>query len=72
VHHDVEQSIDFQSGDLYFLTESVFALVMLCLFRECEVPDTVLAAVGDSGSIAFLRGKLAEIIPRLCAQINRR
>jgi hypothetical protein len=72
IHHDEEQSIDFQPGDLYFLTESVFTLVMICLFRECAVPDTTLAAVGNSGNIRFLRGKLAEIIPRLFAQVGRR
>lgn len=72
VHHDEEQVIDFQPGDLYFLTESIFALVMLCLFRECEVPDDVLAAVGDSSSIHFLRGKFAEIIPRISAQVTKR
>jgi len=44
-HHDKERAIDFQSGDLYFLTESVFVLVMLCMFRECGVGDDVLNSV---------------------------
>jgi ApeA N-terminal domain 1/Apea-like HEPN len=68
-HHDEERKIDFQSGDLYFLSESVFVLVMLCLFRECDVSDDTLTAVGSTGGIAFLKGKLADIIPRLYAQI---
>jgi hypothetical protein len=70
-HIDEEQAIEFKSGDLYFLAESVFILVMLCLFRECEVSDDVLAAIGESGSIQFLRGKMTEIIPRLYAQVVR-
>ena len=70
-HHDKERAINFQSGDLYFLTESVFALVMLCLLRECRVSEETLAAIGASGSMRFLHGKLTEIIPRLHAQVAR-
>lgn len=69
VHHDAEQKMNFQPGDLYFLTESAFALVMLCLFRECEMSDGVLASISGNGNINFLRDKIAEIVPRLYAQI---
>jgi len=43
---------------------------MLCLFRECEVDAQALTAIGESGSIQFLRDKLSEIIPRLTGQIE--
>lgn len=69
IHHDEEQEIKFQPGDLHFLAESIFSLVMLCLFRECEVRGSVLAGIGDSGSVQFLRGKLNEIVPRIHAQV---
>jgi hypothetical protein len=69
-HHDKERALDLQSGDLYFLTESVFVLVMLCLFRECDVDAQALTAIGESGSIQFLRDKLSKIIPRLTEQIE--
>ena len=71
-HHDEKQAIDFKSGDLHFLTESIFTLVMLCLFRECEMDDKALAAIAGSASIRFLRGKLAEIVPRLHEQVARK
>ncbi len=70
-HHDQDRAIDFENGDLYFLTESVFALVMLCLFRECEMDDKALASIATSDSIRFLRIKLTDIIPRLLGQMSR-
>jgi hypothetical protein len=71
-HHDKDRAIDFKSGDLHFITESVFTLVMLCLFRECEMDDKALTAIAESGSIRFLRAKLTEIIPRLHEQVKRK
>lgn len=72
-HHDEERKVDFQPGDLVFLTESVFALVMLCLFRECDMDNVSLAdAISENASMGFLRGKLAELIPRLHEQIDQR
>jgi hypothetical protein len=71
-HHDKERQIAFKEGDLYFLAESVYLLVMLCLLRECGVNEDVLAEIGDSMSVQFLRRKSAEIIPRLYPQVVRR
>jgi len=71
-HHDSEREIKFEAGDLYFLTESVFALVMLCLFRECEIDDKALAAIAGSSSIQFLKAKLAGIVPRIYEQVKRK
>lgn len=70
-HHDKERAIDFQPGDLYFLTESLFTLVMLCLLRECGMSDQTLGTIATNSSIVFLRGKLGEIVPRLHAQVTR-
>jgi len=69
-HHDKDRPITFEDGDLYFLAESVYMLVMLCLFRECGVSDNVISGIGDSMNIQFLRRKLARIVPRLLAEIN--
>lgn len=71
-HHDKDRQITFKEGDLYFLAESVYLLVMLCLLRECGVNEGVLAGVEDSMSMQFLRLKLAEIIPRLYPQVVKR
>jgi ApeA N-terminal domain 1 len=69
-HYDKVRQIEFATGDLYFLTQSVFMLVMLCLFRECEVAAETLDAIGETAGINFLKSKLGEIVPRLCAQIE--
>jgi hypothetical protein len=67
-HHDKDRPITFEDGDLYFLAESVYTLVMLCLFRQCGVADDVISGIGDSMNMQFLRQKLAGIVPRLQAQ----
>lgn len=69
-HHEKERAIPFEQGDLYFLTESLFVLVMLCLFRECGVDRSVTGRITESQSIEFLRGKLSDIIPRLYSAIE--
>jgi hypothetical protein len=71
-HHDQNRAIAFEPGDLHFLTESVFMLVMICLFRECQMEDKVLSAIAASGSTQSLRTKLAPVIPRLQAQIAKK
>jgi hypothetical protein len=68
-HHDENRPVSFEDGDLYFLAESVYMLVMLCLFRECGVADDVIVGVGDSMGMQLLRRKLAGIIPRLRTQV---
>jgi len=70
-HHDKDQPVEFRPGDLYFIAESIFLLVMLCLFRECGMDDTALAAIAESASAQFLRDKLAELVPRLHEQMKQ-
>ena len=71
-HHDQRRALSFEAGDLYFLTESVFMLVMLCLFRECQMDDKTLSAIAGSGSTQYLRTRLTVVIPRLYAEITSR
>jgi hypothetical protein len=71
-HHDQRRALSLEMGDLHFLTESVFMLVMLCLFRECQMDDKTLSAIAGSGSTQFLRTKLTVVIPRLHAEITSR
>jgi len=70
-HHDKERQIEFASGDLYFLAESIFMLVMLCLFRECEVAAETLDTLGETAGIQFLKSKLDEITARLYRQVEK-
>jgi hypothetical protein len=69
-HHDKRRVIKFEPGDAYFLAESVFVLVMLCLLRECEVDAKTLANVRENPNMQFLCGRLVEIIPRLREQLK--
>jgi hypothetical protein len=69
-HHDKERKIEFARGDLHFLAESIFMLVMLCLFRECEVASETLDTIGETNVIQFLRSSLNEIVPRLYGEIE--
>jgi len=69
-HRDESRAMPFEPGDLYLLTESVFMLVMLCLFRECQMDDRTLSAIAESKSIESLRTKLTPVILRLHARIT--
>jgi hypothetical protein len=71
IHHEEDRAVEFKPGDLHFLAESIFLLVMLCLFRECGVDGEILMRASDSGSMQFLREKLVEVIPRLDEAIQR-
>jgi len=45
-------------------------LVMLSLFRECEVAAETLEAIGETGGIQFLKSKLGEVVTRIYGQIE--
>ena len=70
-HHDKERQIEFARGDLYFLAESIFMLVMLCLFRECQIAPETLEALGETAGIQFLKSKLDGVVPRIYEQIQK-
>ncbi|MEU8981000.1 HEPN domain-containing protein [Streptomyces sp. NPDC048309] len=63
-HHDERQPLDRHPGDVYFLTQSVYVLVMLCLLRECGVNPETFARIENSPAIRFLSAKVNEIVPR--------
>ncbi|QNT95792.1 hypothetical protein HEP81_05540 [Streptomyces griseofuscus] len=63
-HHDENQPLDRRPGDVYFLTQSVYVLVMLCLLRECGVEADSFARFEKSPAIRFLSEKVSEIVPR--------
>jgi ApeA N-terminal domain 1 len=71
-HYDKDRRLVFEEGDLYFLAESVYVLVMLCLFRECGVAADVLSSVREGMNMQFLRQRLVGVVPRLSAQVVRR
>lgn len=64
-HHDAHQPFERQRGDLLFLADSLYVLVMLCMFKECEVSDDILVNIQENRRIRFTHDKLQEVIPRL-------
>jgi hypothetical protein len=64
-HYDEEQESPFSAGDLYYLSESLLILVMLCLFVESGVPQEYLNGIAENQRVLFLRRRLAQVVPRL-------
>jgi hypothetical protein len=69
-HHDKRRVIKFEPGDAYFLAESVFVLVMLCLLRECEVDAKTLANVRENPNMQFLCGQASGNHPSLARTVE--
>ncbi|MFI9366835.1 HEPN domain-containing protein [Kitasatospora sp. NPDC053057] len=64
-HHDEDQKLDLRPGDLYFISQSIYVLVMLSLLRACGVEANAFSNIIDVPNIGFLRDNLREIIPRV-------
>jgi hypothetical protein len=69
-HHDPNQAIDRQPGDLNYTTESIYIMTIIALLRECEVPEIVLESFKDSARVRFIRDGLTEVLPRLARYIR--
>jgi ApeA N-terminal domain 1/Apea-like HEPN len=70
-HHDPNQAIDRQPGDLEWAAESIYVLIMLALLRECEIPESVIETFRNSRRVSFIQGHLSEMIPRLAQYVRR-
>ena len=70
-HHDPNQAIQRQTGDLSTITESLYLLVMIALLRECDIPDEVIARFRSSRRVSFVQGQLGQILPRLQQYLRR-
>jgi hypothetical protein len=70
-HHEEDQEFELAGGDLFFLANSAYTLVLLCLLKECGISDDVLATAESNQRLMFLRQQLAEIVPRLHKQVQR-
>lgn len=63
--HEEEGIVDVTiPGDVYWLAESVYFLVMLCLFRECGVPDEVLVKSCETQSYIILKMSIDDAVLR--------
>jgi ApeA N-terminal domain 1 len=63
-------SPEFDGGDLVFLTESVYAVVRICMLLDCGVPIDTLTQNADSGSVYWYRGRLAQAIEHVREQLK--
>ncbi len=61
VHRDPRRTVsDSNGGTLYFLAESAYFLVVLCLLRECGVPDEVLQRIGKNDRFTWIAKHVKE------------
>jgi hypothetical protein len=63
-------SPEFDGGDLVFLTESVYAVVRICMLLDCGVAIDTLKQKADSDTIYRYRGRLAQSIERVREQLR--
>ena len=68
IHYDPKRPPTHNAVDLGDITDSLFVLVMLVLFRECELPDDIFDNLTRSPRLALLHDRLAEVIPRLAKE----
>jgi hypothetical protein len=72
VHNDEDQPFVWEQADLYFLGETVYLLVLLCLFRSAGVPTECLDGIANNRRVAYIKTRIPEIIDRLYPQTRRR
>ena len=63
-------SPEFDGGDLVFLTESVYAVVRICMLLDCGVSIDALTQKADSDTVYWYRGRLARSIERVRQQLS--
>jgi hypothetical protein len=61
-HHDANRQLGVDYTGLYFLADSLYVLVMLCLFRECEISDEALARIKNAQRILLLKEQLEGVL----------
>ncbi|MGW7024270.1 ApeA N-terminal domain 1-containing protein [Streptomyces decoyicus] len=62
VHHDKGKGPGASSADLYWLSESLQLLVLICLMRFCEFKDGYLGVVKSNDSVQFIAERVQEIL----------
>jgi hypothetical protein len=63
-------SQEFNGGDLVFLTESVYAVVRICMLLDCGVAIDTLTQKAHSDTVYWYRGRLALSIERVREQLS--
>lgn len=60
----------FRGGDLYFLSESVYSVVRICMLLEIGVRKEVLAEKVGAYSLSWYAPRLAGAVPRMKRQLQ--
>jgi hypothetical protein len=63
-------SREFPGEDLLFLTESVYAVVRICMLMECGVSHETLRNKANSSSMTWYRDRLKGSIERVRNQLS--
>jgi hypothetical protein len=61
----------FRGEDLLFLTESVYAVVRICMLMECGVSQEILTSKANSSSVTWYRDRLMGSMERVRSQLAR-
>jgi hypothetical protein len=63
-------SPEFNGGYLVFLTESVYAVVRICMLLDCGVAIDTLTQKAHSDTVYWYRGRFAQSIERVREQLS--
>jgi hypothetical protein len=68
--HIGPKSREFRGEDLVFLTESVYAVVRICMLMECGVSHEILTSKANSSSMSWYRDRLVRSMERVRSQLE--
>jgi hypothetical protein len=67
--HLANDSRIFEGADLIFLTESVYAVVRICMLMECGVSPKTLTEKANSSTVAWYRDRLKGALKNVRSQL---
>jgi hypothetical protein len=67
--HIGPDSKEFRGEDLLLLTDSVYAVVRICMLMECGVSHEILTRKANSSSITWYRERLQRGMERVRSQL---
>jgi hypothetical protein len=60
----------FEGADLVFVTESVYAVVQICMLMDCGVSSEILTRKANSSTMTWYRERLKAAIARVRRQLT--
>ncbi|SDH79377.1 hypothetical protein SAMN05421869_103265 [Nonomuraea jiangxiensis] len=68
--HLAGDSRTFNNGDLYYLSESVYSVMRVCMLLESGVPESALAAKSDCNALNWHKERIRQAIDNIRAQFK--